>query len=103
MHEGSASAIRHIVLDAARQYVQNATIPPQQCLRVAAGTEGEGTGVEARLFDVTDGEELDRSHGQSAVHVHACAGPQPRSVRLEMRASAGKLDAILGERVARAK
>ena len=47
-------------------YVQNASIAAGQCLRVAIGVEGDGTGLEARLFDAVTGEEIDRSHGQNA-------------------------------------
>ncbi|MDB4942105.1 MAG: hypothetical protein JWP97_1639 [Labilithrix sp.] len=94
-----AGGVRQASLDASHQYVQNATVPPGQCLRVAIGVEGEGTGLEARLTDVASGEELDRAHGQTAGLVRACAGAAPRQVRLEVRATAGKLDAVLGDRV----
>ena len=98
LHEGGAGTVRHTVLDAAHQYVQNATVAPGQCLRVAIGVEGEGTGLEARLFDAVTGEEIDRSHGQTTAAVFACATGATRTVRLETRATAGKLDAVLGER-----
>jgi hypothetical protein len=98
LHEGAAGTTRHTVLDGAHQYVQNATVPPGQCLRVAIGVEGEGTGLEARLFDAVTGEEIDRSHGQTAASVRACATGATRTVRLEARATAGKLDAVVGER-----
>ena len=61
--------------------------------------EGEGAGLELRLFDVTDGQELDRSHGQHAGSVRACAVGAMRTVRFEARATAGKLDAVIGERL----
>lgn len=96
--EGGAGAVRHVVLDATHQSVQNATIPAGQCLRVAVGVEGEGTGLEARLFDAVTGEEVDRSHGQNAALLGACASGGPRTVRIELRATAGKLDAVVGER-----
>jgi hypothetical protein len=100
LHDGSAGAVRHVVLDAAHQFVQDASIAARQCLRIAIGTEGEGTGLEARLFDAVTGEEIDRSHGQNAAAVRACASGGTRTVRLEARATAGKLDAIIGERTA---
>lgn len=99
LHEGAPSAVRHVMLDAARQHVQTTSVTAGHCLRVAIGVEGEGTGIEARLFDTTNNEELDRSHGQSSAAVRACAGPQTRSLRIEARATAGKLDAIIGERL----
>jgi hypothetical protein len=98
LHEGNGANVRHTVLDAAHQYVQNATVSPGQCLRVAIGVEGEGTGLEARLFDSVTGEEIDRAHGQTAGAVRACATSTTRTVRLEARATAGKLDVVLGER-----
>ena len=96
--EGGAGAVRHVVIDAAHQVVQNATIASAQCLRVAVGVEGEGTGLEARLFDSVTGEEIDRSHGQNAASLGACASGAARTVRVELRATAGKLDAVVGER-----
>ncbi len=98
LHEGTAGAVKHAVLDGAHQYVQNATVPANQCLRVSFGVEGEGTGLEVRLFDASTNEELDRSHGQTAAAVRACTAGAARNVRIEARATAGKLDAVLGER-----
>jgi len=97
LHEGTG-AVKHTVLDASHKYVHSANIAPGQCLRVSIGVEGEGTGLEARLFDAATGEELDRSHGQTAGSVRACATSAPRNVRLEAKATAGKLDAVIGER-----
>lgn len=97
--EGKASNVRHAVLEASKRFVHDANIPAAQCLRVLVGVEGEGTGLELRLFDAVTGEELDRSHGQLSAGVRACATASgARSVRVEARATAGKLDAILGER-----
>jgi hypothetical protein len=67
-------------------------------VRVAIGVEGDGTGIEARLFDAVNGEEIDRAHGQNAVALHTCADNATRTLRIEARATAGKLDAIIGER-----
>ena len=96
--EGSVGSVHHASLDASHQYVQNTNIAAGQCVRVSVGTEGEGTGLELRLFDVTSGEELDRAHGQTTGAVRGCAANTARSVRLEARATAGKLEAIIGER-----
>ena len=71
--------------------------------RVSAGVEGEGTGLELRMWDAVTGEELDRSHGQFSASVRACTASAARSVRVEARASAGKLDAVVGERLVNAK
>jgi hypothetical protein len=96
--EGTAGAVRHVVLDASHQHVQTTAIAAGQCLRISVGVEGEGTGIETRMFDAVTGEELDRSHGQNAASLRACAAGATRSVRFEARATAGKLDAIVGER-----
>ena len=98
LHEGGAGTVRHTLLDAAHQFVQNASIPAGQCLRVAIGVEGEGTGLEARLYDAVTGEEMDRSHAQNAASLRACAIGATRTVRIEAHATAGKLDAVIGER-----
>ncbi len=98
-HEGRAGAVRHAVLEPAKRYMHDANIAPGHCLQLAVGVEGEGTGLELRMFDAVTGDELDRSHGQLSAGVRACAGNSPRSVRIEARATAGKLDAVIGERV----
>lgn len=96
--EGTAGPVRHAVVDSAHQLVQNTSIAAGSCLRVAIGAEGDGTGLEARLFDAVTGEEIDRSHGQNAASLRACAASATRTVRVELRATAGKLDIVMGER-----
>jgi hypothetical protein len=96
---GKAGPVRHAVLESSKRYMQDANIVAGQCLSVIAGVEGEGTGLELRMFDAVNGEELDRSHGQISASVHACAPPTTaRSIRFEARATAGKLDAVIAER-----
>lgn len=92
-----AGAVSQAVIEPAKRYVHDANIAAGQCLHVAVGVEGEGTGLEVRLFDAVSGEELDRSHGQVSASVRACAGAAATSVRIEARATAGKLDALVGE------
>jgi len=98
VHEGGAGTVRHTVLDSTHQFMQSATIPAGQCLRIAIGVEGEGTGLEARLFDTATSEEIDRSHAQNAASLRGCATTSARPIRYELRATAGKLDAVIGER-----
>ena len=98
--EGKAGVVRHAGLEASKRYMHEANIAPGQCLRIIVGVQGDGTGLELRMFDAVTGEELDRSHGQFSGMVRACAGSAPRSVRIEARATAGKLDAVVGERIA---
>ncbi len=97
-HDGTAGAVRHAVLDSVHKYMHSARIEPNTCLRVAMGIEGEGTGLDARLFDTVTGEELDRAHGQTTAALVACAAQSARMVRLEAAASAGRVDAVVGER-----
>ena len=96
--EGAAGAVRAATVDSGHQTVHNTAIASNACLNVAIGAEGEGTGLDARLFDAVSGEEIDRSHGQNAALLRACAGNAARSVRVEVRATAGKLDVVIGER-----
>jgi hypothetical protein len=98
--EGKPGGVRHTTLDSAKRFTHDANIGAGQCLRVAIGVEGEGTGLELRMFDAVSGDELDRSHGQFSASVRSCAASgSARSVRIEARATAGKLDAVIGERV----
>jgi hypothetical protein len=98
--DGKPGVVRHATLEATRRYMHDANVAPRSCLRVVIGAAGEGTGIELRMFDAVSGEELDRSHGQTSASVRACAGPTARSMRVEARATAGKLDAIIGEQTA---
>lgn len=100
LHDGVAGTVRHVVLESSKRFVHDANVASGKCLQFVAGVEGEGTGLDVRLFDAATGEELDRSHGQVSASVRTCAVTEPRAVRVEARASAGKIDAIVGERVA---
>ena len=97
--EGAPGRVKAASIDAAKRYVQDASIPAGACLRVAAGVEGEGTGLELRLFDTATNEEVDRSAGQTSASVRACAAGATMSLRTEVRATAGKLQAVIGERL----
>jgi hypothetical protein len=99
LFEGAPGRVKSTTLDAAKRYAQEAQLPAGACLRVAAGVEGEGTGLELRIFDATTNEELDRAAGQTSASVRACAGNATINVRTEARATAGKLDAVIGERL----
>jgi hypothetical protein len=73
-------------------------VDPGKCVRVTVGVEGEGAGVDLRAADATDDADLDRGHAAFAATVRACAlNDSPRTVRFEARASAGKVDAVIGE------
>jgi hypothetical protein len=95
--DGKEQASRELVLDGERVTSWTETVPAGRCLRATIGVQGDGAGVEARVFEGSD--EIDRAEAARAVSVRACANPDaPRPVRFEARASAGHVDAVLGER-----
>jgi hypothetical protein len=100
MHAGAAASARSVVLDNAKLVTWEAAIPAGRCARVSVGTQGEGTGVGLRVFDAASGDEIDRSHAANAASVRACAAANAtRTVRLELRTTSGRLDAVIGERL----
>jgi hypothetical protein len=98
--EGVPVSVRAATLDEGKLLAWTETVPPWGCVHATAGAQGEGTGLELRVFDTASGEELDRSHAEHAVGVRACA-PERRvpDVRFELRVTSGKLDVVVGERV----
>jgi hypothetical protein len=95
--DGKELATRELVLDGERLTSWTESIPAGKCLRATVGAQGEGAGIEVRVFEGAD--ELDRSEAAHAASVKACAPAEfPRSVRIEVRASSGHLEAVLGER-----
>ncbi len=97
---GTPVSVRSATLEDGKVLAWSETVPPWGCLQATAGSAGEGTGLELRVFDGATGEELDRSHAERAVSVRACA-PEKKvpDVRFELRATSGTLDVIVGERV----
>jgi hypothetical protein len=100
VHEGAALGVRGATVDAAKLLSWETPVPAGKCLRASAGAQGEGTGLDFRVFDVANSEEIDRSHAANAAAVRACAPANAaRQVRVELRATSGKLDVVVGERV----
>ena len=100
LFEGAPLASRAFSLDPSRRVSYLETTPPGQCLHVTAGAEGEGVGLELRVIDAVTGEELDREVAETAVAARACAAPgAARSIRVELRGTSGKLDAVVGGRL----
>jgi hypothetical protein len=98
--DGTPIGVRVAVLDAAHRLAWDETVPAGKCVRIAAGAEGGGTGLLARIVERATGDEIDRTYADRALAVRACATPgAPRAVRVELRASAGTLDTVIGERV----
>jgi hypothetical protein len=96
--DGKPLAVRELALDAERAASWAESIAADKCLRAAVGAQGDGAGVELRVFEGTD--EIDRAEAAHAAGVKVCAPADgPRSIRIEVRASAGHMDAVLGERV----
>ncbi len=90
--------VRTTTLDAAHSFAWTESVPAGRCARVTVGVEGDGAGVELRAFDASDDGDLDRAEAAFASSVRACAGADaPRSIRFEARASAGRVDALIGE------
>jgi hypothetical protein len=97
--EGKEGPARELSLDATRFVVWTENVVAGRCVRAVVGAEGDGAGVELRAFDSATGADLDRSEGAHAAAVRACAGSgAARDVRFELRASAGHMDAVVGER-----
>ncbi len=97
--EGTETAIREASLDADHVLSWVEDVPAGSCMRTTVGVEGSGAGVELRVFEGVDAE-IDRSEAVYAVAVRACASADaPKRVRFEAHASAGRVDAILGERL----
>ncbi len=97
--DGKDAPVRALFLDASRIVSFNQDVPAGKCLHVVVGADGDGAGVELRAFDITD-DEIDRAEAAHATSVRACAPPdQARPVRFEVRASAGRIDAVVGERL----
>jgi microcystin degradation protein MlrC len=98
--EGTPISVRAAALDAVHLVTWDEIVPAGKCLRIAVGAEGEGTGLLARVIERGTQDEIDRSHADRAVAMRVCATlGAPRAIRIELRASAGKLDAVIGERV----
>jgi hypothetical protein len=98
--EGKRSPARDVSLDGAHELSWTESVAPGRCLRVTAGAQGDGTGLDLRASSPVDAADLDRSQAAHAVSVRACAAAEvARSVHFELRASAGRLDAVIGEQV----
>jgi hypothetical protein len=98
--EGAPLGVRAMALDSTRLSSFDEAVPAGKCVRVAVGADGPGTGVELRIFDKSVSDEVDRSHGERAAAVRACAPPAAAGVfRVELRATSGRVDVVVGERL----
>lgn len=90
--------VRRIALDSARMVAWGETVAPAQCVRVVVAVQGEGAGLDLQALDAQDETELDRAESAEAASVRACAPSEAeRRVRFQVRASAGRLDALVVE------
>lgn len=96
--EGTLGDVRSVALDAMHLERWEVTIAARTCVEIAVGAEGEGTGLSLSVIDVSTGEEIDRSHGATSAFARACGVEAPRRVRVELAATSGKLDAVVGDR-----
>lgn len=98
LHEGAPFAARMVSLEPGKRTTLPETIAQGKCLRIALGVQGEGSGVEARVFD-TEGVELDRGTGIFSTSLRACApSDAAKTITLELHPLAGKLEGVVGVR-----
>ncbi len=96
--EGKGAPARGVSLDASHEVSWTESVPAGRCLRVTVGVQGDGTGVDLRASNPADATDVDRSQAAHAASVRACAtADAARSVRFDLRASAGRVDAVVGE------
>jgi hypothetical protein len=99
LFDGKETTAREVVLDATKLVGWTEPVAAGRCVRVCIGAEGSGAGIELRAFDPAEGSEVDRSEASHAASVRACApAGAARDVRFEARATAGRMDAVIGER-----
>ena len=95
---GKAAPARAVALDGGHVLSWTEAIAAGRCVRVTVGVQGEGAGVDLRASDPKDGADVDRSEAAHAASVRACAPADgSRSVRFDLSASAGRVDALVGE------
>jgi hypothetical protein len=100
LHEGTPTGARTVTLEPAKLVGWESAVPAGRCLKVSVGAQGDGTGLDLRVFDTGSGDEIDRSHAANAASVRACAPANAsRPVRVELRTTSGKLEAVVGERL----
>jgi hypothetical protein len=93
--EGKQAPVRDLALTSDHLVAWNENVAAGRCVRATVGVEGPGAGIEMRAFDGA-GTEIDRSEAAHSASVRACApSDAPRSVRIEVRASAGRMAALL--------
>ena len=96
--EGKGAPVRAVTLDASHELSWSETVPAGRCVRVTVGVQGEGSGVDLRASSPSDGADIDRSQAAHAASVRACAPSEaPRPVKFDLRASAGRVDGVVGE------
>jgi hypothetical protein len=96
--DSGQARVRRLALEQARVVGWAEIIAPARCVRVTVAVQGEGAGVDLQAVDSGDETVLDRAESAEAASVRACArGEVQRRVRFEARASAGRLDALVGE------
>lgn len=95
---GKAAPARGVALDAGHVVSWTETIAAGRCVRVTVGVQGDGAGVDLRASNPKDGADIDQSEAAHAASVRACAPADgARSVRFDLSASAGRVDALVGE------
>jgi hypothetical protein len=100
--EGVPAGARAFHAEAGQEVSWSEVVPAGQCMRIVAGSEGEGAGLIGRVVDAASGDELDRGHAAESVALRACATEGTlRAVRVSVRVTGGQLDVVVGERLMR--
>ena len=84
LFEGKGAPAKDVTLDASHGMSWTETVAPGRCMRVTVGVQGDGSGVDLRASNPSDGSDIDRSQSAHAAGVRACAGarcPAQREVR----------------------
>jgi hypothetical protein len=97
---GAAANVKVLSLDTSSLRTFDIEIPDSRCGEIVAALDAGGSGLEMRLLDAPTGEEYALERGRLLAQSHVCAAGRARSLRGELRLSAGKADALVVLRLA---
>jgi hypothetical protein len=92
---GAAASVKVLSLDPSSLRTFDIDIPDSRCGDIVAALDAGGSGLEMRLLDAPSGEEYALERGRLLAQGHVCATGRARSLRGELRLSAGKADALV--------
>jgi hypothetical protein len=97
---GAAAGVKVLALDTTSLKTFDIEVPDSRCGDVIAALDAGGAGIDMRLLDAPSGEEYTLERGRLFVQSHVCASGRTRTLRGELRLSAGKADALVVMRLA---